>query len=423
EMTTLLEERERIFTEHAIDGIATYRRLRRSGRIEPDRFAPDVFLVIDGWPTVRQEYEQLEQTIMNQLAARGLGFGLHLVLTANKWSEFRMAIKDLIQTKLELKLGDVYDSEINRKVAANVPANRPGRGLSPDGLHFLSALPRIDGVCEDEDLADGVKAMAEQVANAWHRPGAPKVRLLPLELPATELEAVDGLPIGINESELATVALDFAEEPHFVAFGSNESGKSNLLELIARGIVERHDPAAARLLVIDYRRSLLEAVQTEHLIGYAASSDAAKSLMDDLAGALRKRLPGPELTPAQLKTRSWWSGSDVYVIVDDYELVATSSGNPLQPLTEMVSQARDIGLHVVLARGFGGAGRAMFDPIVQRIRDLGNPGLIMSGTKDEGALWGSVRGQPLTAGRGTLVSRRAGTGLIQTAYLGDREDS
>src|SRR5690606_31956542 len=135
-------------------------------------FAPDVFLIVDGWASVRENYESLEGTF-NTLASRGLGFGIHLILTAVKWSDFRMAIRDLLQTRIELKLGDPYDSEIDRKVAANVPTNRPGRGLSPDKLHLLTALPRIDGTPDGEDLASGVKDLCERVAAAWPRPGAP----------------------------------------------------------------------------------------------------------------------------------------------------------------------------------------------------------------------------------------------------------
>jgi S-DNA-T family DNA segregation ATPase FtsK/SpoIIIE len=421
EMTTLLEQRERAFTEAGIDSIATYRRLRREGRIPPDRFAPDVFLVVDGWGTVRSDYEAIENQI-TQLAARGLGFGIHVVATANKWSEFRMAIKDLIQTRLELKLGDPYDSEIDRRVAANVPANRPGRGLSPDKLHFLTALPRIDGVTSADDLADGVKAMCEAVSKAWRGEPAPPVRLLPEHLPFHTLptpgsDPLPGVPIGIDEDELAPVYLNFDEEPHFVVFGATECGKSNLLEIIAKGIVARKDPKEARIIIVDYQRSLLDAVKGDHLIGFAPSSDAATSLLRDTAAALRKRLPGPDVTPEQLRNRSWWQGAELYLIVDDYELVATSSGNPLAPIADLVSQARDIGLHVIIARGFGGAGRAMYDPVIQRIRDMGNPGLIMSGNKDEGQLWGGVRGKPLPPGRGTLVSRRLGTKLIQTAEI------
>jgi S-DNA-T family DNA segregation ATPase FtsK/SpoIIIE len=160
---------------------------------------------------------------------------------------------------------------------------------------------------------------------------------------------------------------------------------------------------------------LLDSVAGDQLIGYAASADAAQAVCRDVAAALRKRLPGPDVTPDQLRSRSWWKGPELYVFVDDYELVASSTGNPLAQLADLTSQAGDIGLHLVLSRGFGGVGRAMYDPVIQRIRDMGCPALVMSGNKDEGALWGGVRGEPLPAGRGRLVSRRLGTRLVQTA--------
>jgi S-DNA-T family DNA segregation ATPase FtsK/SpoIIIE len=59
----------------------------------------------------------------------------------------------------------------------------------------------------------------------------------------------------------------------------------------------------------------------------------------------------------------------------------------------------------------------MFDPVIQRIREMGSPGLIMSGSKDEGSLLGSVRPQAQPPGRGFFVERRTGSQLIQTALL------
>lgn len=41
----------------------------------------------------------------------------------------------------------------------------------------------------------------------------------------------------------------------------------------------------------------------------------------------------------------------------------------------------------------------------------------MSANKDEGQLVGNVRSRPLPPGRGTLVSRRQGTRVVQTASL------
>ncbi|QKG22445.1 type VII secretion protein EccCa [Actinomadura verrucosospora] len=424
EVSTLLERREREFAERGIDTIATYRRLRAAGQIPGDGFG-DVFLVVDGWMTLRQEYEHLEEVITD-MAARGLGFGVHVVATAGKWSEFRMGIRDVFGTRLELRLGDSYESEIDRRLAENVPEGRPGRGLTRDRLHFLAALPRLDGSGDAADLGDGVAKMVEAVAGAWQGPQAPPVRLLPDLLPATALREALGdaetpkwrVPVGIDEDALAPVLLDFAADPHFVVVGDTECGKSNLLKLIAEGIVAGHGPDEARLIFIDYRRALLDTADTDHRVGYAASASAATELMTDLVDALNDRLPPADLTAEQLRKRSWWKGSDVFVVVDDYDLVATAN-NPLLPLLDLLPQARDIGLHLVLSRTMGGMGRALYDPVIQQLKDLAAPALIMSGSKEEGALFGEVRPTPLPVGRGTLTDRRNGARLVQTAALDD----
>ncbi|MET7329163.1 type VII secretion protein EccCa [Nonomuraea sp. NPDC005650] len=415
EIGTILEQRERDFGERGIESMASYRQLREEGAIEGDGWG-DVFLVVDGWLTLRQEFDSLEPVITD-LAARGLGYGIHLVASTNKWSEFRPSIRDLLGTKIELKLGDAYESEVSRKKALAVPEAAPGRGLTKDGFHFLTALPRIDGVQNSSDLAAGARSLVQAVRDSWQGTPAPRVRLLPAVLPMSALpDDRERIPIGIDEAALAPVALDFDADPHFVIFGENESGKSNLLRLISEGLVERKQPSEAMMIVIDYRRALLDSAATPHRIGYAASSAAAADLINDAKGALLSRLPPANLSPEQLRDRSWWQGSDLYIVVDDYDLVTTSS-NPLLPLVDLLPQARDIGLHVVLARQMGGAGRAMFDPVIQRMKDMATPALLMSGNKDEGYLFGNVRPQTLPAGRGHLVDRRFGARLIQTAYL------
>jgi DNA segregation ATPase FtsK/SpoIIIE, S-DNA-T family len=245
--------------------------------------------------------------------------------------------------------------------------------------------------------------------------------MLPEVFPATQLPGVaqtgTRVPFGIDESTLSPVSLDFSTDPHFLVLGDVESGKSNLLRLIADGIVARYPPEAARLMIIDYRRSLLDAADTEQRIGYAASSSAAGSLVSDARGALIERLPSASLTAEQLRTRSWWKGSDLFLIVDDYDLVV-GAANPLLPLIDLLPQARDIGLHLVLARSAGGAGRAMFEPVIQRLREMGTPTLLMSANKDEGQLFG-VKPQALPAGRGYLIARRAAPYLVQTALTAD----
>ena len=420
ELSALLDQRERSFAEHGIGSIEAYRQLGTAS----DGFG-DVFLVVDGWLTLRQDYEDLEP-VVTALAARGLGYGIHVVAASSKWSEFRPAIRDLFGSRLELRLGDPYESELGRAAAANVPADAPGRGLTREGLHFLAAVPRLDSPRARHsavgspdagpDNRDATRALAAAVTESWPGPRARAVRMLPNVLPAASLPpASDGVvPFGLDENALAPVGANFAADPHFLVFGDTECGKSNLLRVLTAGIAGAYTDEQAKLIFLDYRRSLLDSAEVPHQIGYATSSVTASALLKEAREALLKRLPPPDLTPGQLRAKSWWSGPDLFVIVDDYELVANSA-NPMLVLSELLPQASDIGLHVVLARSAGGAGRAMFEPVIQRIREMGSPGLIMSGSKDEGQLLGGVRPAALPAGRGYLVERRAGTRLVQTA--------
>jgi S-DNA-T family DNA segregation ATPase FtsK/SpoIIIE len=421
EVAALLADRERAFAAQGIDSMATFRRQHRPSAT-PDY--GDVFLVIDGWTTVRAEFEDLE-TVLVDIATRGLSYGVHLVVTATRWYDIRQNVKDLFGSKVELRLGDPGDSIVNRRLAANVPAGSPGRGLTADGLHLLTAQP----------AASLIRAVAE----AWHGPAAAPVRMLPTRLPYAELLRPAGagageptpvgtglwLPIGIAETDLRPVLLDFGTEPHLLVFG-DECGKSSLLRMLAESIVRRFSPREARIILVDYRRSLLGTITTEHLIGYGIDAEHAFSVVSSAASYLQERHPGPHVTAEQLRARTWWDGPELFVLVDDYDLVATGGRNPLAPLVEYLAQARDVGVHLVLARRAGGAGRALFDPVIQRLRELGSPGLVMSGDRDEGALVGNVRPSPQPPGRGYLVTRRHGSRLVQLAYLevaGDGEHS
>ena len=75
--------------------MAAYRRpRRRPERRRGRRPFGDVFLVVDGWATLRGEYEDLEPLITD-LATRGLSYGIHVVATASRWMDFRPAMRDL----------------------------------------------------------------------------------------------------------------------------------------------------------------------------------------------------------------------------------------------------------------------------------------------------------------------------------------
>jgi S-DNA-T family DNA segregation ATPase FtsK/SpoIIIE len=418
EVYQLLVLRETQFGEWGADSVAGYRRMKRDGRL-PDEVRGDVFLVVDWWGAIRSDYEDLEPALA-ELAARGLGFGIHVVASAARWTELRPALRDSFGVRIELRLGEPADSVINRRAAVNVP-ELPGHGLTPDGLHFLSALPRIDGKQHTDDLAEGMGSLVAAVSACWPDLPAPPVRLLPDQVPYEALPQPDAsgtgvFAIGVAEADLGPVRLDFDTEPHVLLFGDVESGKSSFLRGLARSVAASYAPNQARLMVIDYRRSLLGVASPEHLLGYGTSAQVTQGLLDQVVTVMKERLPGPDVTPEQLRTRSWWKGPQLYVLVDDYDLVATGPTNPLASLLDYLAQGRDIGLHLVVARRVGGAARALFDPVISRIRELASPGLLLSGSKEEGPIFGQVKPRPLPPGRAQLVTRREGTRLIQLAW-------
>ncbi|KOG66574.1 secretion protein EccC [Streptomyces griseoflavus] len=420
EVVGILNEREEFFRANSIDSMGTYRRRRAAGSY-PDQKWGDVFLIIDGWGTFKTDYEQLDPVILD-IASRGLGFGIHLILGASRYTEVRPALRDQLLNRVELRLGDPMESEFDRKRAENVPMGRPGRGLSPEKLDYLAALPRIDGNCEPESLSEGMAHLVATVKDHWQGEPAPKVRMLPTLLPASDLPKggdypEHGIAIGVDETTLSPAFVDFETDPLLVIYGESESGKSSLLRLIAKQISERYSSDKALMVVSDYRRALLGEIPESHMYKYCAAGPQLQEVITGLAGSLGRRMPGPDVTPEQLRNRSWYDLPDAFVIVDDYDLVATSSGNPLQPLLEYLPFARDLGLRLILARSSSGAGRSSFEPVMQRTKELGAQGLILSGDPGEGPLMGNIKATSLTPGRAQFITRKRGAQLVQTGWL------
>ena len=419
EVTGILDAREAYFRAHGVDSIETYRRRRSEGRLD-DGYG-DVFLVIDGLGILRSDFEALEPAVL-ALAARGLTYGIHLVLSASRWLEVRPALKDVVQTRLELRLGEATDSEIDRKAAANVPATMPGRGLSPRRLHMLTALPRLDGAGRADTLADGVDDLVRRIAETWTGAPGPKLRLLPETITIDEVRALAPagtrqILLGVDEANLAPFGFDPIAEPLLYLYGDADSGKSSVLRLVAQEIMRLYGPKEAKIFLVDYRRALLGEVPDDYLLGNYSNKELATEGIRDLAAFFADRVPGADVTAEQLRSRSWWTGAEGFVLVDDYDLVATSGGNPLAPLAPLLAQASDLGLHLIVARRTGGASRSAYsDPIIVGMTDAGATGMLLSGNPEEGALIGKVKPVPAPPGRVQVVSRDRGLFAGQIAF-------
>ncbi|RRD51278.1 type VII secretion protein EccCa [Buchananella hordeovulneris] len=423
EIDAILADREKYFRAHRIDSITTYRRGRAAGQYD-DGYG-DVFLIVDGWDSLRADFDSLDMRIQTMMA-RALTFGVHLVVGSQRWMDLRQQIRDVIGTRIELRLGEASDSTIDRKAAMNVPDGKPGRGLEMSKHHMLLGLPRIDGNSDPSTVGAGVTQALQAIAEAApHGPG-PKLRLLPERIEVAELLALPGadpqgrgaaakLVLGIEETRMGPLLFRPRVESHLLVLGDPKSGKSSFLRLLAREVMRTHSPKEAKIFAIDLRRAMLGLLPQDYTAAYITKRDDIQAQMEGLAKYLTTRLPGNDVTPEMLRDRSWWTGSEAWVLVDDYDLVVTSAGNPLLPLQPLLAQAADIGLHLIITRRMGGASRALYEPIAQSMNELGTTVMLLSGNPDDGAVIGRVKAVRSVPGRVQVISRDAG---LQVAQLG-----
>jgi S-DNA-T family DNA segregation ATPase FtsK/SpoIIIE len=172
--------------------------------------------------------------------------------------------------------------------------------------------------------------------------------------------------------------------------------------------MNRYPPEQARILLADTRRELHDVVSEAYRIGYAIDPGALTELAANAAVSMQKRMPGPEITPDRLARRDWWTGPRLFVLIDDYDLLVSAAGmgGPLQPLVPLLAHGGHIGMHLVVARSTSGAMRAMLDPLLRRMWELGNPGLLLSYPNEEGKFLGEAKPRTLPPGRAQLVTRR-----------------
>lgn len=383
------------------------RRAARSARA--DGYG-EVFLVVDGWAALREDGGAAQDAVTD-IAAHGLAHGVHVMISAARWAELRPALKDQLGSRLELRLGEPGESEMHRTRARQLAGSPPGTALTRDGNLAALALPHLGAA----DIAGSVRAVLARHPG----PAAPPVRLLPARLDRERLPRSvrprTQVVIGIGESELGAVTIDFADSAHLIVLGDSGCGKTALLRTLCVQLTRECEPGDVQLYLADARRSLLGVVDGAHLGGYAISAAILGEQLRGLVEELRGRLPEASVSQQQLRDRSWWSGPEIYLVVDDYELLSTGT-DPLNQLLEFLPYARDIGLHLVITRRAGGAARALYDPVPAMMRELGSAGLMMSTATEEGPLLGTIRPAVLPPGRGTLVLRGHAVERVQIAW-------
>ena len=424
EIAAIMDDRERYFGQNGIDSMDTYRRGRLEGRYD-DGYG-DVFLVIDGWGALRSEFDSLDRQVATMMS-RGLSLGVHLIVSASRWMDFRSEAQDLFGSRLELHTANPKESIVHREGAARIPKGRPGRGIDMAGHEMMIGLPRADAEQDPTTVSQGVAYTINKIREHLVAGEGPKLRLLPEQitidnvleqLPEQQILPRGGgnMILGVEESRLGPLMFNTRSESHLYLFGDSKTGKTTFLRSIIKEITRLYTPGEAKIVALDMRRSLMGEIPKDYTLRYMTNHQAAMKDMRELAQFLRERLPGPNVTAEQIRERSWWTGPELWVLVDDYDLANTTSGNPLAELVDLLPQAGDIGLHLIITRRMGGAARASFEKVLQMMGDLAVTGILLSGNPSEGAIINGVKPKRAIPGRAQVIHRDLGVVAAQMAW-------
>jgi type VII secretion protein EccCa/type VII secretion protein EccCb len=445
ELLALVRDRKRSFLEYGIASMEVFRRRKFRGEPGPvpnDGFG-DVYLVIDNYRALAEENEVLIEQV-NLIINQGPSFGVHVIVTADRESELRPPVRSGFGSRIELRLAAVEDAKLVRsRFAKEVPV-KPGRGMvavnyvrldsDPQaGLHTLVGRPALattpDNVFESETVIAAVSRLTSGQA--------PPVRRLPAKFGVEQVRELatrdtrqgvgaGGIAWAISELDLAPVYLNFAENAHLMVTGRRECGKTTTLATIMAEIGRLYAPGSttaptppagkpsAQVWLVDPRRQLLTAMGTEYVEKFAYNLDGVQAMMGELAALLASREPPPGLSAEELLSRSWWSGPEIFLIVDDIQQLPAGFDSPLHQAAPWVTRAADVGLHVLVTRSFGGWSSAGSDPIMRALHQANAPLLVMDADPDEGFIRGKMKGGPLPRGRGLLMAEDTGV-FVQVA--------
>ncbi|XNZ00873.1 type VII secretion protein EccCa [Micrococcus luteus] len=413
EVHAMLAEREDVFERHGLDSLQAMRTAHAAGDL-PELPVADVVLLVDGYGQLADEFEPLAADVQDILA-RGSGYGVHVVATATRWNEVRISQQAFFSHRIEFRLGEPAESSHGKRKGESLPVGRPGRALTPDGLVGHLALPRVDGAVDAASATAALTETVRAVAASADGSMVPPVRVLPGLLRPGELAPVHEpgrFALGRTEKDFTTRTVDlFGRDRHLLVLGDQASGRSSLLRHVCRSLVANSTPEDLVIALYDPRQEFDGVVPDDFLGGHARSSLLGQRLSASIAEELKTRVPqdatatpGPPPSP------------QIVVVLDDYDVLTAGGGSPLAPLTPYVPMASEIGLHVVLARRVTGAARGLHEPFTAAVRESGAGVLLMDGPRTEGALIDGRRAQRQPPGRGLFTAGGRGWETVQTPY-------
>lgn len=437
EFFRLLVIREREFGRRGVTNLDEYFNDRATTPAEGDPYG-HLFLVIDGFTRYLNDNEHAKESLL-ELLENGPRYGLHLIVTALANQHIPPKMHSYFGTSVHLAVQDPNESFVTataKTLVRDLPSDEPGRCVDIDRLLEARILvPQFEPIEPTKyergmpvydyraNYASGIARFVEEMQARWPQPDK---RAIPIQPAPPHIEyqviwdlyneyarklaelnppepgrraAMDKhLPIAISVEDLRVVTVPDHTSPHLLAVGDPLMGKTTLLRALINSVVHQFNPDEAQFVIIESKYDLLaeqeQLAANGYLMDYADQNTLAAAL-EKVTAVIEPRKPAKEqgLSTTAIKNRSWYSGPEVFVLIDGVEAFTGTGfgmgGAPLDPLVELMTR-NDLGLHVYAtgpAQGFPSTRQS--NKLYQALAQRNSPTLLFSGPVSEGTIWPS----------------------------------
>lgn len=273
-ITRELDLRKRKFAELGVGNIQAYKDI--SGEK-----IPYVVLVLDNFSPVFNLYPNLEDFFIT-LTREGGNYGVYFVTVTNNVSGLGFRINQNIKNTMALQMSDKSDySSVVGRTEGLEPEKTSGRGLKrgeSTPLEFQTAVP-IKGTSEGE-RATKIRELSALMNEKWEGTRAKKIPVMPDIIPFGSVESKN-IAIGLSSQDIEPVELSTDNSHYIIISGKQQSGKSNMLKIIAKQI------KGARNIVFDANNAL-KSLDCDNVEIYTDGADF-DSCMEALVPELESR--------------------------------------------------------------------------------------------------------------------------------------
>ena len=413
----IVAEREAIFANRGLD-MDTVRRAKFGRKpVDLGVSGGDVVLIVDGWANFAEAFPKQVDAAVSLMRARN--YGVRVVITHTSYlSNLKQSIKPEAKERLELVLTDWRESEMARAVAKEVP-DLPGRGVTRGGHHMLVGVPELAnqpaGRVGVRDLVE-VVACRWRVCRRWPRCAGCRSRcrsprstgLSTRRYRAKWCRSACRRPRW--DRRMSTSPRSSARRrgrqprlgPHQFPAGDVPGHHG---PLHPAGGEDRPDRSAPRPAGRGPRpTSSWPNMPTPTPISARWSSTWPRSS--------NAASPPAGASQQELLTRQFWSGPELFVVIDDASSWA-SIDNPLAELAAHVEQARETGLHIIAAASVHNWSHAAAGPsVLGRVASSLAPILVLDGRREHGQIAGGVYAEPQRPGKAEYVTRSRTSGVL-----------